>query len=432
MSYKAYVTKLKNVRKHPNADRMLLAECFDNTIIVGLDSKEDDLVVYFPVDGKLSVEYCEYNNLIIKKDENGNNVGGYLDAEKRNIRALKLRGEKSDGLAMPLSSLDKFTNITKLKIGDEIDILNGVEICCKYIPKTKNRVRQNNNNNGKRKNKDLTSKFIYFEEHKDTEQLDYNLNAFKEGDICYITNKMHGTSARTSVSIVENYKKGLFRKIFRLKPKVIRKWDSVSGSRRVVLTDFNGGFYGGNAFRKHWHDFFKEKLHKGEEIFYELTGWANNDTLIMPSCDNKKTKDKEFIKKYGETTVFDYGCQKGENKAYVYRMTKIDEDGNIVEYPFPLVKLRCEEMGVEHVLEYEKFIFTTEEDLKQRVNKYLDIVDPIGKTHVNEGIIVKIDNRKSFTAFKKKGWYFKILEGIIKEDAIEADIEESQELIENL
>ena len=29
-----------------------------------------------------------------KKDENGNNIGGYLDPEKRNIKALKLRGEK--------------------------------------------------------------------------------------------------------------------------------------------------------------------------------------------------------------------------------------------------------------------------------------------------------------------------------------------------
>lgn len=28
MSYNVYVTKLKNVRPHPNADRLQLADCF--------------------------------------------------------------------------------------------------------------------------------------------------------------------------------------------------------------------------------------------------------------------------------------------------------------------------------------------------------------------------------------------------------------------
>ena len=36
MSYQGYVTKLKNVRPHPNADRMKLADCFGNTVCVGL------------------------------------------------------------------------------------------------------------------------------------------------------------------------------------------------------------------------------------------------------------------------------------------------------------------------------------------------------------------------------------------------------------
>ena len=49
--YKAYITTLKNVRPHPNADRMLLADCFGNTVCVGLEAKENDVVIYFPVDG---------------------------------------------------------------------------------------------------------------------------------------------------------------------------------------------------------------------------------------------------------------------------------------------------------------------------------------------------------------------------------------------
>ena len=79
--YCGYVTTLKNVRQHPNADRMKLAECFDNTVCVGLDAAEGDVVIYFPTDGQLSVEYCAKNDLVRRKDENGNPAGGYLEPE---------------------------------------------------------------------------------------------------------------------------------------------------------------------------------------------------------------------------------------------------------------------------------------------------------------------------------------------------------------
>lgn len=136
--YAAYVTRIKNLRKHTNADRLLCGECFGNTVIVGLDTKPEELGVYFPVDGKLGTEYAVKNDLLRRKDENGKPAGGYLDPEKRNIKALKLRGEKSDGLFMPLSSLNGFTDIAKLREGDVITILNGIIICEKYIPRRKN------------------------------------------------------------------------------------------------------------------------------------------------------------------------------------------------------------------------------------------------------------------------------------------------------
>ena len=63
MAYKAYVTELKNVRKHPNADRLLLGDCFGNTVCVNLDYVEGQLGVYFPTDGQLSVEFADANNL---------------------------------------------------------------------------------------------------------------------------------------------------------------------------------------------------------------------------------------------------------------------------------------------------------------------------------------------------------------------------------
>ena len=150
----------------------------------------------------------------------------------------------------------------------------------------------------------------------------------------------------------------------------------------------------------------------------------------MPKCSNKKTKDKEFIKQYGDTTKFTYGCGVGQNDIFIYRMTCTNEDGCVIEYPWHLVKLRCEQMGLKHCIEFEKFIFTNLDDLMERVNKFVDGVDPIGKNHIREGVVIRIDNKEKFTAFKHKNFNFKVLEGIIKEDNI-LDIEEAEDVKES-
>jgi hypothetical protein len=139
MSYYAIVTQLKDVRPHPNADRLQLATVFGNTICVDLTYTEGQLGVYFPTGGQVSVAFAETNNLLRKKDAEGNNIGGYMDPDKRNVTAIKLRGEKSDGLFLPLTCLETFGDITNLKPGDRIDLFNGTEICTKYIPKTQHR-----------------------------------------------------------------------------------------------------------------------------------------------------------------------------------------------------------------------------------------------------------------------------------------------------
>ena len=132
MSYCGYVVKVEKLRPHSNADRLQVATFFGNDTIVDLKTHVEDMGVYFPSDGQLSEKYCQVNDLVRRKDENGNPAGGYMDPDKRNVKAIKLRGEKSDGLYMPLTSLMEFCTISDLKVGDKIDVLNGEEICRKY------------------------------------------------------------------------------------------------------------------------------------------------------------------------------------------------------------------------------------------------------------------------------------------------------------
>lgn len=124
MSY-AFIARIKDVKKHSNADRLMVGKCFGNQVIVGLDVKEDQIGVYFATDSQLGERYATENNLVRKKDEEGNNIGGYLDPLKRNIRAIKLRKEVSDGLFMPIESLSYLTDVSNLKEGDCVDILEG-------------------------------------------------------------------------------------------------------------------------------------------------------------------------------------------------------------------------------------------------------------------------------------------------------------------
>lgn len=782
-----YITQIKDLIKHPNADKLQCGSVFGNSVIVGMEYTNNQIGVYFPIDLKLGIEYATENNLLRKKDANGIEVGGFLDNEKRNITAIRLRGLKSDGLFMPLKSLEKFTDISKLKEGDTINILNGVVICEKYIPNGK-RTKQGTPISVGNKQKMKTT-YPLFEQHIDTSQLAYNQNAFKVGDTIYITLKMHGcfiigTKIRMSDGVFKNiqdikvgdsvmgynlktklieptsvlqifhndksdnwrkikfsrtgligdkrgyttctpnhpfwvekenkyieskdlcvgmevstlfpskiltqiqkdimvgsflgdgcllsfnnkvaeiqtsskkeheeyqnylisicngllyknrmdyisgygttmirsksyrtadlYKyfedictfnnkgtnkllKGLvdkftplsmaifylddgslahsekqkdraifsicdygdsdaeiicncFRKfdiepilykgfkglnnirlntkdaykmfsliykfipgimryklpeefrdlpfeelvdtermyegyilspqkvlenipvkkvykeydletelhnyiagsaivhntshrmsntiktslkrqsfiqrLFKIKNKTTKEWEVVSGTRRVILKDLDGSESSDRAFRKKHHDIIKTKLNKGESIFFEIVGWESKDTTIMNTCDNKKLNDKEFLKKYGNTTIFSYGCDIGQNDVFVYRMTMTNEDGFIVEYPTEFVKIRCEQMGLKFVPILDKFIFTTIEDLMARVEFFIEGEDPIGKTHIKEGVVVRIDNSEKFKALKHKNFEFKCLEGIIKNDATEPDMEEVED-----
>lgn len=459
-----YVVKVEHIRKHENADRLQIATFFGNDTVVSLETKVGDIGVYFPSDLQLSKEYCERNNLVRKKDEYGNNIGGFLDPDKRNIKAIKLRGEKSDGLFMPLESFaycyeadgnSPDVVVANLSIGDQVTVLNGHDICQKYIPRTNVRVGHASVGNKTRKHKDPYSPL--FAEHSDTEQLAYNHGAFKYGDHVEVTLKMHGTSQRTAyLPILKGYKRTLRDKIFRKEGTPIYEYGYVSGTRRVVLEDFNGeGFYGSNAFRQQHHNAFVGKLMKGETVYYEVVGFTDNGTPIMGNGDNKKLGN-DFVKKYGETTVFSYGCRPDglilkhgmdefgayslqevvpQSDIYVYRMTMTNEDGFVVEYTPDFMRYRCEQIGVKTVPVFANFIIpnvtdgTPGEIVQGIAEKYCGGEDPVGKTHTREGVVCRIINRPKFASYKAKCYEFKMLEGLIKESAEAPDMEEAQEVV---
>lgn len=481
--HQGYVIKVEKLRPHPNADRLQLLEIFGTETCVGLNVAVGEIGIYFPADLQLSEEYCEYNNLCRKKDEAGNEIGGFLDPNKRNVRCIRLRGERSDGIFMPLTSLE-YTgiNISDLKPGDTIDIVNGHKVCAKYIPYTKptGAMRQGN--------KTRKKKIPYaplFAEHADTEQLVYHLDAFRPGDQIEVTLKIHGTSGRTAyLPVLKGYHDSAFcnfrNALRKLKYTILNQenrfepehdgtpiydYNYVSGTRRTVLENYEGGFYGSNEFREQHSKVFEGKLHKGETVYYEICGFTDTGIPIMPVVNNKKTQSKEFIKQYGETTTFSYGCSPSgydnnewcdnekfkelpQSDMYVYRMTLTTEEGYVIDYTPDYTRYRCEQMGVKCVPVFykgyiptgknkiidmetgEEHIETAGEWIHSLTEDFYDGPDPIGKTHVREGVVVRIINRPKFTAYKHKNFNFKCIEGIAKAEATVPDIEEAESIIE--
>lgn len=422
MAYFGLVTKINNVRKDENSDRLYLADCFMEGVIVGPDTRTGDLVLYLPTDGQIERWFGNAFSLF-RKNEDGTTQGGYIE-DNGHIRAIKLRGNQSSGVVISLDKLyEKFGN-QHWADGDKVNSINGKEFCRKYIPKKKS----SGNNAPKTSYKGRKAEGIVYPEfsmHADTEQLAYNFDKFHPGDKLNMSLKMHGTSQRSMRTYAE-LPNSFWRRLFHLPKKTKEAY--VLGTRRCVVHENSVGYYGNDQFRMQHHEKIAPFVEKGMEVFYEVVGYygENESDTIMPIGDNTKVNDKAFVKQFGKRSIFSYGCKPGESEMYVYRITA--NNGEKEFTPAEICEW-CEKAGVHHVPYIEDFEFTTVEDLQERVNKYFEeLADPIGRTHVKEGVVIRILNRRSWQAYKSKTYEFKVIEGLIKESETTPDMEEVQEL----
>ena len=131
--YSARIIEIRNLRKHKYADRLQCTEIDGYNIIVGEDVRVGQRMVFFPIGGQLSEEFCKENRLLREVDAKGRRTGGgYVHPVRRNIAPLRLHGEVSEGLLLPLEVLAKYTDISKLREEENFSCVNGVEICRFY------------------------------------------------------------------------------------------------------------------------------------------------------------------------------------------------------------------------------------------------------------------------------------------------------------
>lgn len=366
------VTTLANVRPHGNADRLLLATVLGTQVIVGIDSKDGDIVLYFDSNLRLSHEYLHHNNQYSNSEMNANtDVKGYFP-KTGCVKCQRFRGEQSNGYVAELSSLDRipsFNESTDLKIGDEFTHIYGVEICSKYVPIQK----------GSTASKPRPPVSDMFFRHWDTKQLMRELQSIPPGPL-YIEEKIHGTSGRTG-HVLCNTNRPWWRF---WAPRT--EWRVVSGTRRVDNIEFHLPEIRAEIQRR-----VAPHLRRGETIYYEIFGNSPTGAAIQ--------------------TGFSYGCRGGEWRVMLYRVTITTVDGHSYDLDRQQVYARASELGMlKPVLLGFEMVYDVDEVemlVAQLIEKHVGGRSTIDAGTLREGVAVWFqDHDARWCCLKHKGFEY--------------------------
>ena len=348
-NYAATIVEIKTLVPLEKCDFVQAAIIMGNQVIVSKDIKIGDIGLYFPLECQLSHEYVSNNNLYRKKDLNvDKEKAGYFE-ENRRIRCVKFRGHKSEGLFMPLSSLDFITNIS-LNVGTELDELNNIEICRKYIIQ---HYQSNPTSKIGKKNriKKKVSKLVdnQFRFHQDTNMLYKNLHMIKPESLISITYKLHGTSGISSrvlckkhISKIDKFKEWIWNltyfipNLFKSTPDQFildeTEYDYLYSSRKVIKNEElnpNTKHYYNEDIWKLADEQIKPFLQKGMSAYYEIVGYVPGGAMIQKG--------------------YDYGCEPSTFKVYIYRLTYTNPDGKLFEFSAKQVQDFCKKNGLNAV-----------------------------------------------------------------------------------
>lgn len=444
-NYAATVIKLPAKQKVEGLDNLVRVDVFGNSCLIGKDSPEDQLYIFFPAECALAGHLLHDNNLY--RDSALNNtstVKGFFETSGR-VKALKFKGIISTGFVMPLkpclSSLGKLIEIDKLKVGDEFTDINGIEICRKYRIERQRSEKLSKesrfNNKLKRFNKLVPNQFRF---HESTSPLAKNLHQFKKDDIIVITEKWHGTSAVFS-NVLVNKELSLKERIAKFfGVKVVDKvYDNLYSSRSVLKNKYINeeqglGFYGEDIWSVVNKE-LKDKIEQGVTVYGEIVGFLDSGRAIQKNYDyscSPHVPDNE-----NGVSVYKTASDKVlyQHRFVIYRITYTKPDGSVIEFSWQQIKDYAAKYSLETVPEIYFGvcgITDQEEFLNLLIDEHLEKKCAHCINDVwSEGVIVRIDGRERYHAYKLKSKNF--LEGETKAlDKGEVDIESEESVSQEL
>lgn len=372
------VIKVNSISEIPGADKIQFVNLFGTQVIVGKDVNIGDILIYADSNMQMSHEFLAINNLFRNKELNlDKEKSGYFDDNGR-VKCIKMKGCISDGFLFPPEYLEYATN-KEFKVGDEFNEVEGHQIGCKYIPKYTRTPGSGKGNKTSIKKKECPM----FVEHWDTGQFFKEKDKIPSGTICYIEEKIHGTSHRIGNMLLDiTEETHWFRKLV---SKILNKhshftqWTYLNGTRRVVhFPNKKNQYFHDNTMREEVLEKVRGQLFKGEELYLELFGYEKSGGCIQ--------KD------------FEYGCKPGEYRTMLYRVTMNNEDGKVLDYNREAVYRRAEELGFESPTLFSKIYYEESNSrlLEEQVKHFAYGTSSKDPNTLKEGVVVWFINNKGF------------------------------------
>lgn len=429
-NYACSVVEIKETFSIEGADNIVRVVVNGNNVVVSKTTEVGSKMLYFVSGTKLSADYCHKNNLYDKLEENYDvEKRGFISFRQKRVKAIKLKGIISDGMLMPLDSLKAFIEAyNNLKVGDEFTEVNGNTLCEKYIVSVKETSNKVKGQKSVKISRLIDNQFYL---HNDTSNLRKNIDKINPNDIIGIHYKKHGTSIVIGNIQVKRQLSWIEKIAKKLKVKVDEvKYDVVYSSRKVIKNSDlnptqNEGYYGEDI----WGVVAKEVGHlipKNWTLYGEVIGYTQSGSGIQGK--------------------YDYGCKVGEHKFYVYKISVVNTDGNVIYLTDKQIEEYCEKVGL---LYKDTFIYygvakelypdlkayLGDDDLEDWKNSMISRLEKDfneKKCYMctnkvpEEGIIVRVERLEQYEAYKLKSKAFLLMESMEQEEEI-SNIEDNQD-----
>jgi hypothetical protein len=421
-NYCVSVVEISKVVPIEKADNIQAAIIFGNSVIVSSKLEVGTKGIFFPLECQIGTKFLATHNLFRDKTLNRSNdkVGFFEDTGR--VRAVKLRGQKSEGFFIPLADLNSdYDTIKTLDIGTDFDYIGDECICRKYVVKETAASSTKKSRQGK-----MVSRFSrlvenQFHLHVDTIQAKKNFWMIDPDDIISITDKWHGTSAVFSNVLVNKKLKWYEKLLLKLGINVAKlEYGNIYSSRKVIKNQYineqvTGGFYKTDIW-KYVNDIIGPIIPAGVSIYGEIVGY-------LPG------QNKEIQPKYT------YGCQINTCEFVIYRITNTNVDGVVTEYSWHQIKEFCKKYGIKHVPEFyygpAKDLYP---DLSLDTHWHDNVVTRLSTdfnlekkckynpTQLAEGIVIRADTLYDCAPLKLKSFAFMQYETVLLDNG-ELDIE---------
>lgn len=325
-NFKVEVVEVSTITKHPNADRLdcLTFNNYDWVVIAAKNEdgtsryKPGDKVIYVPIDSVLAPKL---EGFLFPPDSK-------IKLSKSRVKSIRIRKCVSQGMTVDLGSdlLSNYPDLKHVKLGDDVQHILGITKYEPPISELPSRLHA--------RAKIHTNPF--FKQYTDIDNFKKYPDAF-EGKEVYVSEKIHGTSARyanlnyalrnfrefsafvhhavpnfhykmlTSKTMLTNFKMIGKELVLTLRDKftpwLSPKFELCFGSRRVQLQEKGKShktFYDENVYAMIFEQLgLKNLLQPGEALYGEIVG-------------------------LGIQSGYNYGCKEGEYRFFAYDV-QIDE-----------------------------------------------------------------------------------------------------------